>query len=629
MNAVAMARSGWRLSDALAARRIDVSTLSPRRQIVAHELPDGVAVMALALAVARLTGQRSVAIRDLNAAGDDVPYGAVSCGAALRFDLHDDVTLGALHAQVSGAGANCATACAEVAIARSAWSAHQALSADDAPIAVLLLDAGPCALLTAPECLDAIAAECLRAAIEQGARVVSGPPDCRLGAVSVLSACARANLLCRFQAGHQPEQPRQPLLAHLAAVMAAHPSATVLQQGRLQLDAAGLWQRSGIAAAALRARGFGPGCRIAVFGPRSIEHVLSLLAVLRAGGEAILLGCHGATALPTRVDAVVVHDAAVWPSLGEDVISYAALEDAAVADGLPESTDCASVVCAAIARPVVLSPDAVAHAVQGLHELQPASRQRTLWWSQPGQPAALLEIFAPLLQGGCCVIPEAPSATLEALADSLRHDAIDVAMLPGDLLERAQHLDIGLFSGLRELMVRGDVPAAVLRRLQHALPRLRLGGIHGGDGCPLAALTVIPRPLPAAWRRIPIGVPLPGVRIHVLAPDGGLLPVGAVGELHVGGCGVAIGEACDGGELIISRRFVCDPYGGPGQRLFRSGERGRRLPDGCIERIDPHRPPVAAHRAHGRRQPIEFITQAAWLPAQRDGDPQQGMEIAG
>jgi nonribosomal peptide synthetase DhbF len=633
MNSAAMARSGWRLSDALAARRIDVPTLSPRRQMVAQQAGEGhagecVAVVAFALAVARLTGQRNVAIRDLDAAGDDMPHGGGSNGTALRFDLHDDVTLGALHAQVSTAGANCATACAEVAVARTAWAAHQALAADDAPLAVLLLDAGGSALLTAPECLDAVAAECLRAAIEQGIRVAAGPADCRLGAVSVLSACARANLLCRFQNGHQPEQPQQPLLARLAEIVQANPSAILLQQGHCQVDASELWQRSGHAAASLRARGFGPGCRIALSGPRSIEHVLALLAVLRAGGEAILLGCHGAMAVPADVDALVVHGT-VTRSLPEaEAIAFAALEEGAADADVLEDADCASIVCAAIARPVVLSPDAVASAIHGLHELQAGSGQRTLWWSQPGHPAALLEIFSPLLQGACCVIPESPSTTLETLADSLRNDAIDIAVLPGDLVERAQHLDSGLFSGLRELLVRGDVPAAVLRRLQHALPRLRLSGIHGGDGCPLAALTVIPRPLPAAWRRVPIGVPLPGVRIHVLAPDGGLLPIGAVGELHVGGCGVAIGEPCEGRELIISRRFVCDPYGSPGQRLFRSGERGRRLPDGSIERIDPHRPPVSA-RAAGRRQPIEFITHATWLPAQPDGDPQQGREMAG
>jgi hypothetical protein len=623
------AGGGWRLADALAARRIGVPMMSPRRQLIAESVSDTDAVMALALVVARLAGQRNIAIRDLDACRsmNDASNISVHAGPdTLRFDLRDDITLAELRSQVATAGANCASACAEVAISRSARMAHQALAAEDAPLAVLLLEAGSCVLLTAPERLDALASGSLYAAIGQAVRVVSGAPECRLGAVSVLSACARANLLCRFQNGQRSVQPPS-LFGRLAQLVDGNPSAILLRQGQRGIDAAEIWQRTQLAAAALRARGIGSGSRVALIGPRSIDHVLALLAVLRTGADALVFGARGSNHGMTEVDFVVVHDDAQWTVPGPEVIDFATLDHAGLvlqgADGESEDSAVGHVVCAAMACPVVLSADALMHSIQGVSE-QFVVGHSVLWWSLPGHPAALLEILAPLVHGGCCVIPLSSAGSLDVLAETLRCQPVDVAMLPGGLIERAQRLDAGMFSGLRELLVRDDLPAKVLRRLQQALPRLRLAGIHGGDGCPLAAVVDIPRPLPAEWRRIPVGLPVAGVRIHVLAPDGGLLPVGVVGELHIGGCGVAVAEAGDDRSLVISRRFVCDPYGSPGQRLFRTGEHGRRLPDGCIERVDRHRPPLAMPASS---YPEQIITKEVWL-ARPEGD-QQVMEIPG
>jgi non-ribosomal peptide synthetase component F len=632
MSGTAFAPAGWRLADALAARRISMPMMSPRRRCIAVQVDDTEAIMALALAVARLTGQRSIAMRDLDvcrADGDPFLAGVGAGYGTLRFDLSDDVTLGALREQVATAGANCAAACAEVAIARSAWMAHQALTAEDAPLAVLLLDAEGCAVLTAPERLDAVAAGCLHAAMEQGLRVVEGAPECRLGAVSVLSACARANLLCRFQAGQQSTQSPQSLLDRLAQLAEGDPAAILLRQGTRHVDAATLWHQTGVAAAALHARGLGRGQRVAVIGPRSIDHVLALLAILRSGADAVLLGTQSSGASGSAVDAVVVHDGTRWSLSEPQEIVYETLAAAEVPEeaGAPalDVRDRGNVICAGITRPVVMSADALMRSIEGVGELQIGAGCSALWWSQPGSPAALLEILAPLIRGGCCVVPASPAGTLDALTNSLRHEAVDVATLPGDMIERAMRLDTGVFAGLRELLVRDDLPAGVLRQLQRAMPRLRLSGIHGGDGCPLAAIVTIPRPLPAQWRRIPVGLPVAGIRIHVLAPDGGLLPVGAVGELHVGGCGVAVAGSREDRELIVSRRFVCDPYGSPGQRLFRTGVCGRRLPDGCIERVDRHRHPVGMPREAALEH---ASTTGPWLNVQPDGD-QQGVEIAG
>ncbi|MFM0530011.1 condensation domain-containing protein, partial [Paraburkholderia strydomiana] len=78
-----------------------------------------------------------------------------------------------------------------------------------------------------------------------------------------------------------------------------------------------------------------------------------------------------------------------------------------------------------------------------------------------------------------------------------------------------------------------------------------------------------------------IGAPLDDLTLHVLDADLNRVPVGAVGELYVGGSGLARGYL--GRAALSAQRFVPDPYGAPGARLYRSGDLARRLPDGDLE----------------------------------------------
>jgi len=67
----------------------------------------------------------------------------------------------------------------------------------------------------------------------------------------------------------------------------------------------------------------------------------------------------------------------------------------------------------------------------------------------------------------------------------------------------------------------------------------------------------------------------------VLGPDLEPVPVGVVGEVHIGGAGVARGYL--GRPDLTADRFLPDPYGPPGSRLYRTGDLARRLPDGTCE----------------------------------------------
>ncbi|MFD9396828.1 amino acid adenylation domain-containing protein, partial [Streptomyces sp. NPDC060000] len=81
----------------------------------------------------------------------------------------------------------------------------------------------------------------------------------------------------------------------------------------------------------------------------------------------------------------------------------------------------------------------------------------------------------------------------------------------------------------------------------------------------------------------PVGSPLTDLSIQLLDSDGNLVPIGVPGEIHVGGTGLARGYL--GRPELTAERFVPNPYGPAGSRLYRSGDLARRLPDGTLESL--------------------------------------------
>ncbi|WP_406369775.1 amino acid adenylation domain-containing protein [Streptomyces sp. NBC_00647] len=93
-----------------------------------------------------------------------------------------------------------------------------------------------------------------------------------------------------------------------------------------------------------------------------------------------------------------------------------------------------------------------------------------------------------------------------------------------------------------------------------------------------------------------IGVPLHDLQVQLHGPHGELVPIGVPGEIHVGGPGVA--RMYLGRPRLTAERFIPDPYGPPGTRLYRSGDLARRRPDGGLDylgRID-HQVKIRGHR---------------------------------
>jgi amino acid adenylation domain-containing protein len=189
---------------------------------------------------------------------------------------------------------------------------------------------------------------------------------------------------------------------------------------------------------------------------------------------------------------------------------------------------------------------------------------------------SVMDMFMPLLGGARVVLAAAPTLhSPPRLAALMRDRAITFACLPPAVLNLLIGED---FPDLRTLLSAGEELTSELLRAW-----LRDGlDIYNGYGPTEASIGSTFMKLEATTQLPPpIGRPKPNYRAYVLDAHLNPVPVGVIGELHIGGAGVARGYLNRPG--LTERRFIPDPFGPePGGRLYKSGDLVRRRFDGTI-----------------------------------------------
>jgi amino acid adenylation domain-containing protein len=188
---------------------------------------------------------------------------------------------------------------------------------------------------------------------------------------------------------------------------------------------------------------------------------------------------------------------------------------------------------------------------------------------------SVTDMFMPLLAGARLVL--APADTLHSpprLAALIRDAGITYVDLPPAVLSLLRDEQ---FPDLRVLMTGGEeLPSEVARHWIR--PGLRF---VNGYGPTETAVTATCQELDASMSPPPIGLPLPNCQAYVLDPRLNPVPAGAVGELHIGGAGVARGYLSR--PELTRERFIPDPFSAdPQARLYKSGDLVRRVPGGAL-----------------------------------------------
>ena len=347
----------------------------------------------------------------------------------------------------------------------------------------------------------------------------------------------------------------------------------------------------------LRALGVRPDDRVAIALERSIGLVVAQLAILKCGAayvpldqtappqrQAFMINDCGARvvltgggAIAPEIDGVtpidIDHDTPGGPD-GRDWESSAAGEATAYviytsgSSGEPKG---------------VLTPHRaiVRLAVNnGYADFQ--STDRVAFASNPAFDASTMEVWATLLNGGAVVIVD--QATLldpQQFGRWLERHAITVLWLTAGLFHQYADVLAAPFARLRILITGGDVvdPRVAARVLERSPPQRLLNGYGPTETTTFAATYQIREVAPSATS-IPIGRPIANTRIYIVDKYREPVPIGAAGEILIGGQGVASGYL--NRPELTAERFIASPFVA-GERLYRTGDLGRFRADGTIE----------------------------------------------
>jgi amino acid adenylation domain-containing protein len=200
-----------------------------------------------------------------------------------------------------------------------------------------------------------------------------------------------------------------------------------------------------------------------------------------------------------------------------------------------------------------------------------------------GFDVSVWEIFSCLTTGGTLhLLPGGADADAAGLVRYFREHGITSAYLPPGLIDAVGAELARSGAPLDRLLVGVEpIPQGALQRLCDAVPELRIVNGYGPTEATVCATFHLHRAGGDPEARTPIGRAAAGYEVHLLDADMQPVPEGVVGEVYVGGAGLARGYA--GNASLTAWRFLPNPFAaGRGARLYRTGDLARRLPDGSL-----------------------------------------------
>ncbi|MFE9062442.1 non-ribosomal peptide synthase/polyketide synthase [Streptomyces violaceusniger] len=332
--------------------------------------------------------------------------------------------------------------------------------------------------------------------------------------------------------------------------------------------------------------GVGPERPVAVLMDRSVELVVALLAVVKAGGVYVPLDTRAPEdrlrSVLAEAGAEVLLTDRAWERTAADIADgrrTLVVESGGGDDGPSEPPS------------VALSPDnalylmftsgstgrpkgvAVRHrdVTALVADRAFAGHDRVLVHSPQAFDASTYELWVPLLRGGRAVLAPAGDVDADTVRRAIAEHGVSGLWLTAGLFRLLAQEAPEALRGAREVWTGGEaVPPGAVRRVLTACPELTVVDGYGPTETTTFATRRPFRAGEALPRSLPIGRPLDNTRTYVL--DGALQPQppGIPGELYIAGAGVARGY--HGRPGATAERYVADPFGPPGSRMYRTGD---------------------------------------------------------
>ncbi len=381
-----------------------------------------------------------------------------------------------------------------------------------------------------------------------------------------------------------------------------HPYALALEFEDRQMSYAELNEKANRLAHYLRRQGVGPESVVGLYLERSLEMVIALLAVRKAGGA--YLPIDGSS--PAERVAYMLEDAGATVVLTQEGLRQAiagASAKVVSVDGLSdelrrESREDPAVALDGENLAYVIYTSGSTGRPKGAMNTYGAISNRLLWMQQTYQldstdrvlqktpfsfDVSVWEFFWPLMTGATLVIvPPGGHRDSQYLARLIAEKQITtVHFVPSMLAVFLQEPEAVDCKNLRRVICSGEaLPKELSARCLRILP----ADLHNLYGPTEAAIDVTSWHCQSEDRRpaVPIGKPIANTQMYVVDEDFNLLPIGMAGELCIGGVGLARGYLNRPG--LTADKFVADPFSSrTGARMYRTGDLARWATDGNLE----------------------------------------------
>lgn len=473
------------------------------------------------------------------------------------------------------------------------------------PLAVIAVERGETLLISAwaqnPADPASVCAY-MRTALERLAGILETAPATLAASIDVMPEEERRKLLIEWNAT-DAAYPRDKCIHHLIeAQVARTPDAVAVVHDGRTLTYSQLNAQANRLAHHLCGLGVGPEARVAICAERSPELVIGLLAILKAGGAYVPID---PTYPPERLRFLLEDSApmavlapgalgerlAAWLPAGGPTLLDLAADDRGVADQPAHNPDSAArgltphhlayviYTSGSTGRPkgVMVEHSGLVNLAQAQIELfGVSSDSRVIQFASFSFDASASEVVMALCSGAALHLPTDPERQT-GLLDYLARNAITHATLPPALLQGRS--DLERLASLQSLILAGEAPSPALIQTTRAVTSVF--NAYGPTECSVCA-TVWACPAGFDGAIAPIGSPIANMRLYLLDGHGAPAPVGAPGELYIGGVGVARGYL--NRPELTAERFVDDPFSAePGARMYKTGDLGRWTADGVIE----------------------------------------------
>jgi amino acid adenylation domain-containing protein/non-ribosomal peptide synthase protein (TIGR01720 family) len=423
----------------------------------------------------------------------------------------------------------------------------------------------------------------LRSAVEN--------PEQRVAALTILEPDEASTLLDTFNVNRSDiVEATWPAL--LEAAVSRTPDALALVRGATSLTYRELNERANRLARSLIAQGVGPEDLVGICFERCFDLFTCMLGVMKAGAAYVPLDPNYP---PARL-AYMIEDAAPALVLCGDGLSSKLPRSARVQLFDPANEfPCGDIVQSERTAPLIAAHPAyviytsgstglpkgvvVTHAglasLAAIHieRLQITGASRVLQFASFSFDSSVAEFVMALTCSAALVLAPADERSGEPLRDLIRKERVTIAQLPPAALTTFSPGDDLL---LEALIVAGEAcPGELVERWSQ---RVRMFNAYGPTESTVCA--TLSEPLSGSGPP-PIGDPLWNTRIYVLDAAQQLVPPGVCGELYIAGVGLARGYLKR--PSLTAERFLPDPYGKPGTRMYATGDLARWRSDGTID----------------------------------------------